>query len=223
MIKISVITSLYHCEKYLSGYFEALDKILNKEECEFLLLHNDPNEEELLLISKEIEGKIWFRHIIIENREGLYTTWNRGVNIARGKYCAVWNVDDVRFPDSLVLQANFLNFNSEYSLVTGYMYGTDIYGERGDYIHKYDILDINPEEAFRRCLIGCFPMWRKSVHNTIGYFDEQFKCVSDFDFQIRVNLHFRIYCIPNFIGIYLENDPNKISNNGLKQYENNIV
>ncbi|HZL08487.1 MAG TPA: glycosyltransferase [Prolixibacteraceae bacterium] len=223
MTKITVITSLYNCTKYLAGYFEAVEKIVNKEECEFLLLHNAPNKSEIEIISKNIEGKLWFRHIIIEDREGLYSTWNRAISIAVGKYCAVWNVDDVRFPNSLNLQAEVLDNNEKCGLVTGHINGTDVYGEMGSKFYKHDRMVKHPEESYRSCLVGCFPMWRKSIHKTIGYFDEQFKCVSDFDFQIRVALQYEFYCVDHSLGIYLENDPNKISSNEVQTLENNII
>lgn len=223
MLKISVITSLFNCTKYITGYFSAVEKIVNKEECEFLLLHNAPKPEELTIIEKEIKNKPWFKHIIISEREGLYVTWNRGVKLANGKYCAIWNVDDVRFSDSLILQAEALDNNPDCGLVTGYLNGTNVYGEIGDRFHKHDSFLKKPEEVYRSCLMGCFPMWRKSVHNTVGYFDEQFKCVSDFDFQIRVVQYYKLFCVPHSLGIYLENDKNKISSNGLQIYENNIV
>lgn len=223
MIKISVITSLFNCTKYLVGYFEAVEKIVNKEECEFLLLHNAPKADELQIITKEIIDKPWFRHIIINEREGLYATWNRGVMLSEGEYCAVWNVDDVRFPDSLVLQSKALDDMPECGLVTGHNNGTDVYGEIGNRISEHDRFERIPQEAYRSCLVGCFPMWRKSVHDVVGYYDEQFKCVSDFDFQIRVALKFKMYCVPKSLGVYLENDPGKISSNGLQVLENNIV
>jgi hypothetical protein len=66
-------------------------------------------------------------------------------------------------------------------------------------------------------------MWRKSVHETIGYFDEQFICVSDFDFQIRLAMHFEFKCVNQSLGIYYENDPNKISSNSLQKIEINLM
>lgn len=223
MLKISVITSLFNCEKYLTGYFEAVERIVNKEECEFLLLHNAPRKDELEIVERNIEGKTYFRHVIIEQREGLYSTWNRGVNLSKGRYCAVWNVDDVRFPDSLLLQARVLDEDKGCGLVTGHLNGTDVYGEPGKRFYKHDRMDNDPLEAFRSCLVGCFPMWRKEIHEKIGYFDEQFKCVSDYDFQIRAVINYRFCCVNESLGIYLENVPGKISSNGEQKLENNLL
>jgi GT2 family glycosyltransferase len=222
-VRITVITSLYNCSKYLDGYFQATDHIENKEQSEFLLLHNAPKTEEINMINKYINERPWFRHIIIPEREGLYASWNRGVKIAQGKYCAIWNVDDIRFASSLELQAKILDNDESCGLVTGYLNCTDEYGKIGNKFYTHDIMDKYPNEVFCSCLTGCFPMWRKTLHKSIGYFDEQFKCVSDFDFQVRVAMHYKIGHVNESLGIYLENDPNKISNNGDQQFENNII
>jgi hypothetical protein len=66
-------------------------------------------------------------------------------------------------------------------------------------------------------------MWRKSIHETIGYYDEQFKCVADFDFQIRAALHYPFVKTGEPLGIYLESQPHKLSANGLADMERNII
>ena len=171
-IKVTVITSLFKCERYLQGYFEAVEKIINKNECEFLLLHNAPTENELKIINSNIRNRKYFVHIVVEKREGLYSTWNRGIRMAKGKYCAIWNVDDIRFANSLVLQADILDKNSQCGLVVGDIIGTDHYGTEGYryYSNKHKISKRN--EIFKSCIITCFPMWRKSIHDDIGLFDE---------------------------------------------------
>jgi len=222
-IKVTVITSLFKCERYLQGYFEAVEKIINKNECEFLLLHNAPTENELKIINSNIRNRKYFVHIVVEKREGLYSTWNRGIRMAKGKYCAIWNVDDIRFANSLVLQADILDKNSQCGLVVGDIIGTDHYGTEGYryYSNKHKISKRN--EIFKSCIITCFPMWRKSIHDDIGLFDEQFTCAGDFDLQIRIANNYEIEYIEKSLGIYLENVESKISFNKLHEIENNLI
>src|ERR1700712_2568147 len=99
MCRITVITSLFNCRQYLAGYFAAVKKIENHEEIEVLLIHNAPSEEELNIISNFLPSLPFMKHIIIEQREGLYATWNRGIRMAKGKFITTWNVDDIRLPD----------------------------------------------------------------------------------------------------------------------------
>lgn len=222
-IKITVITSLFNCLKYLQGYFDAVERIINKTECEFLLLHNAPTDAELMVINSNIYDKKWFKHIIVENREGLYSTWNRGINIARGIYCAIWNVDDIRFPDSLKNQADWLDHHSSCGLVVGDILSTDIYGSEGKKYYNNKPKLVHPLERYRSCIITCFPMWRKSIHEKIGFFDEQFICAGDFDFQIRVAMDYELGYIEKILGVYLENVGGKLSFNKNHELENTMI
>lgn len=212
-IKITVITSLFNCIKYLDGYFNSLSKLNNTNNIEVLLLHNSPSKEELSIIDKRLSSCPFVKHIIIAKREGLYTTWNRGIKLAKGEYICVWNVDDIRTPNSIIDQAETLDKNPDADLTYGDFY----------YMFKYPVLSnvlvinkdfsMNKKAFFRSHQIGCFPMWRKQIHNRIGYFDEQFKLVSDLDFQIRIARTSRIIKTDKIIGYYLENVPDKLSSN----------
>lgn len=216
MIKISVITSLYRGGNYLQSYLEHVKRITNPDEVEILLLHNDPTLEELNIIRNNINDIPFIKHIIIPEREGLYATWNRGVKLAQGEYCAIWNVDDVRTSDSLVLQAKCLDENKDADITYGKFMSVYQYGDiNGDLI---DDPDFTPSIAKERHLIGCFPMWRKSIHEKIGYFDEQFKLVADFEFQIRASFFCKIAKVKGgFLGYYLEGVSDKLSSNKQQQ------
>ena len=202
MPRISVITSLYRCYQYLDNYFDAVDKIINLDECEFLLLFNDPTEEEDAKIKERIAGKNHFKYYKID-REPLYATWNRGIKLASGKYCANWNVDDIRLPDSLFRQANALDDNPKCALA----YGNTINILRhedttGTINNELDYSETTKHKFRDSCFLSCFPMWRKSIHDTIGYFDEQFKVVGDFEFQIRVAYKYPFVKVDGILGYF---------------------
>ena len=220
--KISVLTSLYHCESFLHGYFQTLAKIEGKEQIEVLLLHNAPQEKELAIIAKYISSLDFVRHILIPQRETLYRTWNRGILLSQGEYITVWNVDDVRFPDSILQQADALDKNPEAALAYGDIWVSKIYGECGGFCTNSPA-DNRNKDFFKQYHISCFQMWRKSIHDTIGYYDEQFKCVADFDFQVRAALHFPFVKTAEPSGIYLEDQPHKLSANGLSEPERNVI
>lgn len=224
MIKISIITSLYNCSEFLPGYFKAVDEIVNKHECEFLLLHNAPKQDEINIIEKYIKNKPWFHHIIIKERESLYTTWNRGIKMSQGEFCAVWNVDDIREPESLLFQKLALENNPNSDIAFGDIWGTKIYGKIKHKLYFHPTWSEDKKAFMYRHMIGCFPFWRKSVHNKIHFFEEQLKLVADLDFQIRVA---RISSFEKVIepsGYYLEDSSTKLSSNSkLQTIERNVV
>ncbi|MFN8367786.1 MAG: glycosyltransferase [Candidatus Kapaibacterium sp.] len=212
-MKISVITSLYNCSKYLKGYLESVALISNIEGVEVLLLHNAPTTSEMDILNSELPAMHQnVKHIVIPEREGLYKTWNRGIEMATGEYIAIWNVDDVRTPDSLKQQAEMLDNNIQVALVYGEYIGVRTYGERQG-VH-YKLPEFDSWKFSRSCFLSPFPMWRKSVHQTIGYFDEQFRSAGDYDFQLRVVRNWKFAKAPDVCGYYLEAPETGISKTG---------
>jgi glycosyltransferase involved in cell wall biosynthesis len=212
MCSITVITSLYNSDPFLEGYFKAVSEIQNTHEIEILLVHNAPSAKELAIIEKYLPRFPFITHLQVAEREGLYSSWNRGITHSKGKYIAIWNVDDIRTPDSLELQKNALD-SSRAAMCYGDFYGTDNYGSFKEKLYEYKHYRVFKKTALRRHIIGCFPMWRKDIHQSIGYFDEQFRIVGDFEFQIRTALNYDLVKADSILGFYLENKNHKLTSN----------
>ena len=222
--KISVLTSLYNCKNFLRGYFDSLAKIEGKELIEVLLLHNSPKEDELDMINEQLPLFDFVHHIIIPERETLYCTWNRGIQLSEGEYITVWNVDDVRFPESIIQQAEALDNNPEAAMVYGDIWVSKQYGVCGTEKTNSPVYNqITHKKFLTGYYVSCFQMWRKSIHQTIGYYDEQFKCVADFDFQIRTAYRFPLIKVDEPLGIYLDDQPHKLSADTVHDVENTTL
>lgn len=212
--KITVITSLYNCAQYLEGYFKHVTSIEHADEIEILLLHNAPTEDELRIIQHYLSLCPFLNHYIIKELEGLYVTWNRGISLAQGEYITIWNVDDIRFPLSTHQQAETLDKNPEADISYGDFYFMYNYGNSSNDLKYNNDFKNNPNSFLRTHQIGCFPMWRKTIHSRIGYFDEQFKLVADFDFQIRAAINnCKFVKTEQILGSYLALVPSKLSSN----------
>ena len=214
-MKISVITSLYKCEKYLTGFLKHLSKTDNLNECEFIFIHNKPqgNEEKIIEHFIMEHPEINVKYLKLDYVETLYASWNRGVNNSGGKYIAIWNVDDIRLPDSLRIQAQTLDENSNAMMSYGDTYGMENYGILEGEIICSPAYPEKKSDFLKSCHIQCFPMWRREIHNKIGYFDEQYRLVGDYEFQIRAARNFELIKANKVLGYYLVNEKNKLSSN----------
>lgn len=223
MFRISVITSLYNSQVYLEGYFAAVGAIRNTQEMEILLIHNAPNEQELAIINRNLPLYPFIKHIVV-GREGLYATWNRGINLSSGKYITVWNVDDVHLPNSIKQQADALDSYPDAALAYGDFIIVSKYGNTEGFAVNEPQFEASNPTFYRQHHIGCFPMWRKMVHEKIGFFDEQFRLIADLDFQIRVAKAYGLVKIPQQLGYYLEGTPGNLSSNSkLQDLEHTIL
>jgi glycosyltransferase involved in cell wall biosynthesis len=199
---ISTITSCFKGERYLQKFLEDVARQTVLDKIEIVLAHNEPSDNEIKIV-KDFQKKYpdIINHIIVNPAEPLSLSWNRCIDNARGKYVAIWNVDDLRTPNSLEIQMNTLDENPEIALTYGDFNIVNQFGKTtGNLI-------IPPEfekrEFIRSMHCGPFPMWRKEIHEKIGYFDEQLLSGADFDLMIRIALKYKMKKSKGLLGYFL--------------------
>ena len=195
---VSIITPCFRGELFLQGFFESVLKQTVLNDIELVLVHNDPSPLEINLVeSFNNSNPGILKHIIVNNSAELFSpitdgTWaketiaqtmNRAIINASGKYLALWNVDDLRTENSLQKQINLLKNNTTVDCVYADFIKVKNFGETDGVLAKSPDFD---RSKFLRSCFGGFQMFRKSICNSIGYFDEQFRSGADFDFWIRI-------------------------------------
>jgi hypothetical protein len=212
---ISVITPCYRGEAYLPAFFDALAAQTVLSDLELVLVHNQPSPKELGLVRHYIRhhpGSVV--HIVVDETnarrfddrpgdwalETVAQSMNRALQHASGDYVALWNVDDIRTADSLERELALLDQNPSVALTYGDMIIARRHGEtEGTYISTPDY----SREEFMRSCHGAFQMWRKTVHDVAGLFDEQLRSGADFDLWIRVAANYTMKKTPGLLGYYL--------------------
>ena len=211
MFRISVIVSIYDGMKYLEEFLSLLPRQTIFSTSEFILIHNDPTEKELHLVDRfRTEYPLQVQHIIVP-RETVYASWNRGVRVARSEMLAIWNIDDIRTPDSLERQALVLESSQEIILTYGDLIYSSDYGEQVGAIKEMP--EFNRERFMERHLVGTFVAWKRKVIDDIGYFDEQFKSAGDFDYFIRMAAIGEMKRTPGGVVGYFLNEGEGLSTN----------
>jgi len=201
--KVSILASCYHGDRYLASYLDYVAKQTYFDNLEIVLIHNEPSEKELGIVEtfrKQYPDHI--KHLIVDPVESLPASWNRGWLAARGEYLCIWNIDDIRTPDSIERQAAMLDACPDVAMVYGdYM----VVARNGE---TQGQLADRPE--FTRALFtrynyaGPFPMWRKSLATELGYFDEQFKFAPDCEYNIRVAFRHPMRRVPGLMGFFTD-------------------
>lgn len=105
---ISVILPVYNAENTLG---EAIESILNQTFADFeLILINDGSTDasEKIVLSYEDKRIKYFSN---ETNKGLIYTLNRGLRLARGKYIARMDADDISLPTRFEKQVRILEEN----------------------------------------------------------------------------------------------------------------
>lgn len=198
---ISTITPSYRMEKYLTKFLDELPKQTIFNNIEVVLDHNEPTLNEIKLIknfNKKYPGKI--KHLIKKKVIPIGESMNSCIKNASGKYLSIWNIDDLRTPDSLEQQ--LLAFKkSKADVVYGNHINVSKFGSyTGDIVN---VIPNNNSEYKRGMYLGPFFMFKKSILKKSGIFDEQLMSGADFDLAIRLSIHGLIKKINSNLGFYL--------------------
>ena len=203
--KISSITPCYNGGKYLEGFLGNVSSQVNIDEIEIVLDHNAPEEWEISLVKKfqaEYPGVVV--HNVKEHVDNIARSMNDCWNLARGDYVAIWNVDDLRVPNSLEMQAEFLDKNPTYGVVHGNFVIVNTFGSGAGRIVDHSQYSTPHRELTRGMVTGPFLMWRRNLKEVCGMFDEQFVSGADFDLSIRLCANTKTGVINEVLGAYLD-------------------
>lgn len=114
--KISVIMPNYNGEKYL---VEAIESILNQtyRDFEFIIIDDGSTDNSVKIIKKYAQKDKRIKLLTNKKNLGLIKSLNKGLKIAKGKYIARMDSDDISLPKRLDIQFNFLEGNKNIFLL----------------------------------------------------------------------------------------------------------
>ncbi|CAB3290095.1 Glyco_trans_2-like domain-containing protein [Methanocaldococcus lauensis] len=186
--EISIIMSAYNePEKYLR---ESIESILNQtfKDFEFIIILDNPNNVKAERIIKEYQKKDK-RIVFIKNEKnlGLAGSLNNGLDIAKGKYIARMDADDIALPERLEKQYKYMENNKNIDLLFSWVYFID---ENGNILKEF-----KPSKEKIKNLSKYFFKEHLLVHPTLmakseilkkNKYDENQKRSQDFELWMRL-------------------------------------
>ena len=202
---VSAIISTYNSKRYIRGCLDDLEKQTIADRIEIIVVNSASQENEEDIV-RELQNRYKnIKYIRTNKRETVYAAWNRGIQAATGKYITNANTDDRHRNDAFEIMVKALEDKTDIGAVYADCLITESENETFEN-HSANIYFRRPNYNLRQMLIFSFfgpqPMWRHSVHNEIGYFDETFSIAGDYDFFIRLAVNFGALHINEILGIY---------------------
>jgi glycosyltransferase involved in cell wall biosynthesis len=106
---VSVVMPVYNGERYLEA---AIQSILNQSftDFEFIIINDGSVDNTRIILQKyeHIDERI---RVYTQDKSGLVASLNRGCQIARGKYIARMDADDISLPERFAKQLLFMEAN----------------------------------------------------------------------------------------------------------------
>lgn len=212
--RVSIITSVYKCEKFIRGFLEDIVRQTIFNECELIMINANSPENEEQIIFDYLEKHRNIRYVRIEQDPGLYGVWNIGIRVAKAPLIANANTDDRFVPNLLEIHAEALEKHPEIDLVYSDFYETRFPNETFEHNSFNGFTnhpEFSPREIAHGSICGPHPMWRKDVHKKVGLFNPWFKSAGDYDMWLRMVIAgCQFMKINQITGLYYHN-PNGLS------------
>ena len=201
MEQVHVIIPCYNGENYIT---ETLNSIFNQSYTQFILTVIDDHSKDNSL--SLLQGITDSRLCIIQNKEQLTITqnFNNCVRHSQTDLFCIMHQDDVYEPNYLEEMVEAMNTHKETAIAHCDFFTIDEAGSKIiDFKYElkrqlffketeYTFLDYMDE--YKMLMMGDYiicpsVMYRRSIFESIGYFDDQYLQVEDWDFYIRILLN----------------------------------
>ena len=198
MSKVSALVSAYYCQQYLE------ERLINLAGCETIVVCKKNSPEHWIA-----KGFNDVKVIATPDVPTLGKAWNDAAKLASGEYLVTANADDVFLAGGLAEMAGVLDANPQIGLVF-----SDVMkriGDRSTYWKRVNFAEGEVEDILEvlrgRSIIGPMPMWRRSLHEETGYFDERLIVSCDYDMWRRMAENgVKFWYVPRALGEYLYRD-----------------
>lgn len=209
---------IYNCENYLA---EAIESILVQTltDFEFIIIDDGSKDSS----AKILEGYKDHR-IKIEKKAhniGLIACLNYGLSIAKGKYIARMDGDDIAHPERLKKQIDFLQINNDI-IVCGTWYQLMNTNEVIKHPKHNDEIKL---ALFEYCAIGHPTVMLNSelIKKSSLTYNKDFEAAEDYELWCRLSFEGKFANLPEVL-LYYRNHSNQISLKKQKlQYNNSLI
>jgi len=200
----TLITSMYETDDFLQGFYNNITALSGYSSYSHEIFYSKLSELELSILF------YWYHNhtnLILgwyKSDPGLYECWNIGLRIATSLFVSNANVDDLRHPNHTVELLKDLRDNNVAVAASAVIpfeqytdniseihfsdpWYTDLAGEFG--LNQLAVLEENNGNWSLKPnnLPHCMPIWRKSLHDNFGYFDEnRYGTFADWAFWLKI-------------------------------------
>jgi glycosyltransferase involved in cell wall biosynthesis len=193
--------SVYNGEKYLE---QAIESILDQtfRDFEFIIINDGSTDETSQILQRKQRSDARINIYDQENR-GLIASLNKGCRLAKGKYIARMDADDISVPDRFENQVNHLENHPETGVLGTWIKIID-QGGAPQFSWRYptDPSLVKWTLLFRDCVAHPSVMMRRQALLSLNFYRPEALHVEDYDLWARATTRTQIANLPQFLYIY---------------------
>jgi glycosyltransferase involved in cell wall biosynthesis len=196
--KVTVLMSVYNGEKYLQ---EAVESILKQtfRDFEFIIINDGStdNSSAILTHYEQIDGRI---RVCNQENRGLIASLNRGCQLAKGKYIARMDADDLSLPERLARQVDYLETHPDVGVLGTWVEWIDENGISISKVREPTMPNtISWTLPTRNCLSHASVTMRRDVIEQVGFYNPEALHAEDYDLWTRASSITKLANIPEIL------------------------
>jgi glycosyltransferase involved in cell wall biosynthesis len=197
---VSVFIPAYNVEDFI---VESINSILNQTYLELEIVVIDDASSDQTYSKLESLSKLDSRIKLYRNDKnlGLVLNRNKGLQLCSGKYIALMDSDDISVENRIQRFVDFLEANTEFDAVTGWMQTFDNNGSKDILRYRTDFEMIKITSLFFSPLAHAAAMFKSSVIKDLKYI-EGVNFGEDYDLWLRFLQNYKVHVIEDVFYLY---------------------
>lgn len=174
---------MYNSGEWIKNRLDNLMQITVLPQSEIWCINaNSPDQRD-----HDIPQQYPVKYVKLPERIGVYAAWNYIIKNSSSDYITNANTDDIVAPECYARLISELELNYQYDFAYPSWYTTSIPNQKWGQLSSIDASGCPGNFAgdIDRAGVGHFPLWRRSLHDKIGLFDESFKAAGDAEWWVR--------------------------------------
>ena len=207
--RVAVIASLYNAADKLPTLLTMLQQqsLAARGELEVVLVDsNSPSDERGAFAAFAATHDLPIVYARSAARETIQAAWNRGIKLSRAPYLAFLGADEGLHPEALRHLAAALDADpsADWAIADSLVTSVDRHG-----VFDADVMPFD-RRGYRQDLVyleTCYLAWvgglyRRTIHDRFGWYDESFTAAGDTEFKCRILPHIRSVHVPRVLGVF---------------------
>lgn len=198
MATLSILMPVYNVQDYVA---EAIESMLHQTYTDFeLILLDDCSTDKTAEVIKTIVDSRIVYHCNKRNM-GLANNLNVGLKMAKGKYIARMDGDDISLPDRLQIQVDFLEAHPDIDLCSC---GMKMFGADNQvWVRDYDPEQVKVTMLFYSAVLHASSVFRKASFEKFDlHYNQDTFPAEDYDLWSRAIFYCKMVNLPDVLYLY---------------------
>jgi glycosyltransferase involved in cell wall biosynthesis len=195
--RVSIIIPCYNHGQYIREALDSVEKVTDKNLYEIIIVNDGSKDEYTIKMMDTLAAEGY--HVINQVNQGLGRTRNNGIKVAKGDYILPLDSDNRIRPEYIYESIKILDAHPEIAMVYG---DAEFFGDKSK---RHVVGEFNLQNMMVENQIDACAVYRKSVWEAVGGYDEKMPIMGYEDWDMWLNMtfkHYKFHYVPEILFDY---------------------